>query len=178
MGTLHIELWISWRMILHKIGRLCNQWCTGLDQYFFPSCILLNYHHSEVMDFHHRHKSGSGNHYNHLDSWYYRDNLEKRRFNDKNTSKLKPCTQSVRALPHSMRQLVSEHDKVQSMYWNSHCSSHFAPISSSLKTNNCKFDNTVMRWPNIRLTGIFWGQPRPGNLRKSRQKAKLIFYFS
>ena len=76
MGTVHIEFWINWHMIPHKISRLCNQWCIGLDQYFFPSCILLNYHHSEVMDFHHRHKSDSGNHCNHLDSLRYMDNLE------------------------------------------------------------------------------------------------------
>ena len=45
-----------------------------------------------------------------------------------------PLIQSLRALPHWTRQFVSEQDIVQSMYWISHCSSHFSAISSSLKT--------------------------------------------
>lgn len=50
----------------------------------------------------------------------------------------KPCTQSVRALPQSTRQTVSEQDRLQSTYSNSHWTSHFAAISSSLKTDNRK----------------------------------------
>ena len=52
----------------------------------------------------------------------------------------KPFIQSVRVLPQSMRQLVSEHDNVQSTYSSSHWPSHLLPISSSLKTHNTKFD--------------------------------------
>ena len=49
-------------------------------------------------------------------------------------------THSVRVLPHSIRQLLSEQAKVQSMYASSHWSTHFAPVSSSLKTNRPKPD--------------------------------------
>ena len=64
-------------MIAHTIDPPCNQGDTGQDQYFFHSCILVNYLHSEVIDFRHRHKLDSGNHHNHLGSLHYMDNLEK-----------------------------------------------------------------------------------------------------
>ena len=54
----------------------------------------------------------------------------------------KPCTQSVRSLPQSTRQMVSEQDRLQSTYSSSHWTSHFAAISSSLKTDNRKLDVT------------------------------------
>ena len=76
-GTGHIDLWKSSHMTVHTIGRHYNQWYTGLDQYFFPLCILVDYLHFGVMDFHHRHKSGWGNQCNHPDNWCYRDNLKK-----------------------------------------------------------------------------------------------------
>ena len=44
-----------------------------------------------------------------------------------------PFTQSVKALPHSRRQFVSEQEIVQSIYPLSHCPSHMFPRSSSLK---------------------------------------------
>ena len=49
-----------------------------------------------------------------------------------------PLTQSVRALPQSRRQFVSEQDKVQSMYSLSHWPSHLFPRSSSLKIYSCQ----------------------------------------
>ena len=50
----------------------------------------------------------------------------------------KPFMQSVRVLPQSMRQLVSEHDNVQSTYSSSHWPSHLKPISSSLKIHKLR----------------------------------------
>ena len=71
-------------MIVHRTGRLCNQWCTGLDQYFFPLYIPEDYIHSEAKDIRHRHKSDSGNHCNHLDNSYDMDNLDNKFIVDKN----------------------------------------------------------------------------------------------
>ena len=63
------------------------------------------------------------------------DNLEEnviKKFMIENSMMFVPCSQSVRALAQSIRQFVSEHDMVQSMYSSSHWPSHFAAISSSL----------------------------------------------
>ena len=75
---------------------------------------------------------------------------------------LKPLMQSLRVLPHSTRQFVSEHDWVQSMYCSSHWPSHFAAISLSLETHFTKLDNTG-EMPTDILTGRFWEEPIPGN---------------
>ena len=133
MDTRYKEFWTDWHMIVRTIRHPCNQWCTGQDWHFSPSCILVNCLRFEATDFHHRHKSDSGNHCNHLDNSDYMDNLEKMINMIKYLLIFKPFMQSVRVLPQSMRQLVSEHDWVQSTYSSSHWPSHLTPISSSLK---------------------------------------------
>ena len=70
-----------------------------------------------------------------------------------------------------MRQLVSEQARVQSTYVSSHWPSHFAPISSSLKTHYLLAIITGQqaktrftgKMTDEKLTGRFWDEPTPGN---------------
>ena len=72
------------------------------------------------------------------------DNLEENvitKFMIENSMMFVPCSQSVRVLAQSIRQFVSEHDMVQSMYSSSHWPSHFAAVSWSLKTHKQRINN-------------------------------------
>ena len=104
------------------------------------------------------------------------DNLEKMINMIKYLLTFKPFMQSVRVLPQSMRQLVSEHDNVQSTYSSSHWPSHLAPISSSLKTHFTKLDNTGEMTVGY-THGQILGRSKSSKFAPAEAKSKINILF-
>ena len=86
-------------------------------------------------------------------------------------------THSVRVLPHSIRQLLSEQAKVQSMYASSHWSTHFAPVSSSLKTNRPKPDYIGSMTNKKNSRAGFWAN-QIQEIRAARCNKKNRYFIS
>ena len=87
-----------------------------------------------------------------------------------------PILQSVKALPHSIRQVVSEHDKVQSTYSISHLISHFAAISSSLKMYYGNVANTAFT-TGAYTHGQVLGSTNPRKSAQAEAKSKISILF-